>query len=98
MQNQSFDLDVPKYMVYGGLGSVVGHEMAHGLNYLFNTTTNPPKAAVRLIKQYDKCYMGSYNGTNYYVNGSQTLNENVADQGGLLSSYNTYGSFSPEYL
>ena len=49
------------------------------------------EAAECLINQYNKFYLGKVNGQEYYIDGKKTLNENVADHGGLLAASKLYG-------
>lgn len=93
----------PKYLNYGSLAMVIGHEITHGFdnsgrlfdkngNYRNWWSTSSRNAfhskALCLIKQY-----GSYEVYGKYINGGQTLNENIADNGGIKLAYDAYQSW-----
>ncbi|KAH7145377.1 hypothetical protein B0J13DRAFT_501049 [Dactylonectria estremocensis] len=97
-----YDIDFPAYMLYGGMGSVVGHEITHGFDTQgrqYDATGNQTvwwddataerftEASQCFVKQYDKFTITAPNGTQVHVNGEQTINENIADAGGVVSSY-----------
>ncbi|KAH8669436.1 hypothetical protein BGZ61DRAFT_364096 [Ilyonectria robusta] len=97
-----YDVDFPSYMLYGGMGSVVGHEITHGFDTQgrqYDATGNQTiwwddataerftEKAQCFVKQYDKFTITAPNGTQVHVNGEQTINENIADAGGVVSSY-----------
>ncbi|XP_058806095.1 neprilysin-2-like isoform X2 [Phymastichus coffea] len=100
-QSPFFDLDRPKYLNYGGLGFVIGHEIIHGIN----TNDVKRKHAVALksstIKEYQKretCIMkqfSNYTISQVYgnVDGERTYTENIADGGGFRIGYYAYNSW-----
>lgn len=86
---------------YGGIGVVIGHEMTHGFddqgrNYdkdgnlsAWWTKEDEEKFNERakvLVDQYDKIVVLD----TLHADGNYTLGENIADQGGLLVSYQAY--------
>jgi putative endopeptidase len=86
---------------YGGIGVVIGHEMTHGFddqgrNYdkdgnisAWWTAEDEEKFNERakvLVEQYDKIIVLD----DMHADGSYTLGENIADQGGLLVAYQAY--------
>ncbi|KAF7550319.1 hypothetical protein G7Z17_g5809 [Cylindrodendrum hubeiense] len=106
-----YDVDFPPYILYGGMGSVVGHEITHGFDTQgrnFDKTGNQTiwwddATAERFtnksqcfIEQYDKFTVTAPNGTQVHVNGEQTINENIADAGGLVSSYAAWKKLEAE--
>ena len=85
-------------MNFGGIGTVIGHELTHGFDdqgALFDANGNMANwwtkedkknfdsRTGRLAKQYDK--FEALPGL--FVNGKLTLGENIADLGGLLVAY-----------
>ncbi|KAH7146866.1 hypothetical protein B0J13DRAFT_524598 [Dactylonectria estremocensis] len=97
-----YDVNFPPYMLYRGMGSVVGHEITHGFDtqgrqydQTGNMTTCWDEATAErfgekaqcFVKQYDKFTVMAPNGTQVHVNGEQIINENIADAGGVVSSY-----------
>lgn len=78
---------------YGGLGCVIGHEMIHafdedGKNYTPNGTFKNWYTPIdnRRYNIYTKKLIELYNNTkinNRSIDGSSTLNENLADLGGM---------------
>ncbi len=98
LQPPFFDFKADDAVNYGGIGSVIGHEMTHGFDdqgrlYDKNGNLNDwwtkedgEKFKARadvLVKQYDQFVAVD----NLHVNGSLTLGENIADLGGLNVSY-----------
>jgi len=98
LQPPFFNSQQPDYLNYGAMGSTIGHELIHafdrmGSSYdangiLTNWWTNST------LKEYDNlsmCFIDQYNqyvytasdGSKYKLNGKLTLNENLADNGGL---------------
>ena len=96
-----FNMNADDAVNYGAIGVVIGHEMTHGFddqgaNYdakgnMVNWWTEEDKATfnaatAKLAKQYD----GIQITPDLNANGSLTLGENIADQGGLLVSYDAF--------
>ncbi|XP_057663700.1 neprilysin-11-like [Diorhabda carinulata] len=84
---------------YARIGSIIGHEMTHGFDstgMVYNAdgvvdpwwsteTTNAFKIKANcFIDQYNKFYEPEI---EQYVNGSNTINENIADNGGAREAY-----------
>lgn len=102
LQGQFFSADRPRYMNYGAIGFVMGHEITHGFDdqgrqfdvdgNLFEwwepeTRTNYLERAQCIIWQY-----GNYTEplTGLKLNGINTQGENIADNGGIKESYLAY--------
>ncbi|KAL3271530.1 hypothetical protein HHI36_022007 [Cryptolaemus montrouzieri] len=94
-----------KLMDYSHLGMLVGHEITHGFDnvgrqYDENATLGDLWTAETLLnfQNKTKCFEKQY--SNYFVkelnktvDGTLSLNENLADNGGLQNSYKTAKSF-----
>ena len=96
-----FDPQAPAAVNYGAIGMTIGHEISH----VFDTTGSAfdstgrvrnwwkpadlehfKAATARLAAQYD-----TYKPfADLAVNGKQTLNENIADLGGISAAYDAY--------
>ena len=101
LQPPFFNPDADDAVNYGGIGVVIGHEMTHGFddqgrNYdkdgnisAWWTKEDEKKfneKAQVLVDQYDKIIVLD----DLHADGRYTLGENIADQGGLLISYQAY--------
>ena len=100
-----FHPNVPKYLNFGGIGYVIGHEITHGFDDqgkqydssgLLRNWWKPETA-----KHYHKksqCIMwqaGNYTvkQVNMTLNGVITLGENIADYGGVKEARIAYGNY-----
>lgn len=95
-----FDAGWPEYATYGALGVVVGHELTHGFDdqgqrYDKNGILEPwwTNASVKAFDERKECFVKQYSEYEmfgYHINGSLTLGENIADNGGVKSAYQAY--------
>lgn len=98
LQPPFFNLNADDAVNYGGIGVVIGHEMTHGFddqgsNYnaqgnMENWWTESDreifaKSVAKLAEQFSKVEIR----TGLKADGKLTLGENIADQGGVLVSY-----------
>ncbi|OUM65176.1 hypothetical protein PIROE2DRAFT_23940, partial [Piromyces sp. E2] len=104
LQPPFFSSGIPDYINYGGIGSVIGHELTHAFDNngkdfdMFGDYNNWWSENDR--EEYEnlsQCFVNQYNKffipiepRNYYVNGEKTLNENLADNGGLARAYESW--------
>ncbi|MBQ8049644.1 MAG: M13 family metallopeptidase [Bacteroidales bacterium] len=101
LQPPFFNAEADDAVNYGGIGVVIGHEMTHGFddqgrNYdkdgnlsAWWTEEDAEKFNERakvLVEQYDRIVVLD----SLHADGSYTLGENIADQGGLLVSHQAY--------
>ncbi len=101
LQPPFFNAEADDAVNYGGIGVVIGHEMTHGFddqgrNYdkdgnlsAWWTEEDAKKFNERakvLVEQYDRIIVLD----SLHADGSYTLGENIADQGGLLVSHQAY--------
>jgi len=102
LQGQFFSADRPKFLNYGAIGFVIGHEITHGFDdqgrqfdlngnlvdwWQSKTKENYLERASCIIEQY-----GNYSepSTGLKLNGINTQGENIADNGGIKESYLAY--------
>lgn len=98
MQYPFFNPDADDAFNYGGMGSVIGHEITHGFDdqgsqydaegnlknwWSKADRENFEERANKMVRQYGR--YEALDGLN--VNGALTLGENIADLGGLYISY-----------
>nr|RBQ98330.1 hypothetical protein FVER53263_11912 [Fusarium verticillioides] len=101
-QSPIYDVGYPAYITYGGMGSIVGHEITHGFDdsgHQYDKTGNKSawfdekstagfkKSSDCFIKQYGNFTITGPGGEEERIDGELTLGENVADAGGILSSF-----------
>ena len=97
-----FSADLPDYLNYGSIGTVIGHEITHGFDdegrqmghdgRLFNwwsneTLKNFKKASEKIVHQYGSIVDER---TKLNLNGINTQGENIADNGGLKAAFLAY--------
>ncbi|CAF3834479.1 unnamed protein product [Rotaria magnacalcarata] len=102
LQTPFFYKDAPKYLNYGAIGTIIGHEITHGFdNYggLYDKNGNRilwwSNETLSAFNQRKTCIIDQY--SNYtvtqidlQVNGEQTQGENIADNGGLKAAFFAY--------
>ncbi len=96
-----FDANADDAVNYGGIGTVIGHEMLHGFDdegSQFDAQGNLrdwwsksdreqfETRTTKLVQQFD-AYVPI---GKLHINGKLTLGENIADFGGLLVAYDAY--------
>jgi putative endopeptidase len=103
LQEPFFDPDADPAENYGGIGSVIGHEIGHGFDdqgaqydpagNLNDWWAAADKAAFELKS---KALIAQYNGFSprelpgQFVNGALTVGENIGDLGGLTIGHKAY--------
>ena len=101
LQPPFFDAHATAAVNYGALGVVIGHEISHTFDIEGSAVDSTGRvrnwwkpadlahfnaATASLVAQYD-----AYKPLpDLAVNGKQTLNENIADLGGLAAAYDAY--------
>jgi predicted metalloendopeptidase len=101
LQPPFFDANADDAVNYGGIGSVIGHEISHGFDDQgaqydgdgnlrdWWTAADHKKFEAKtraLVAQYD-----AYEAVpGYHVNGALTLGENIGDNSGLAIAYKAY--------
>ncbi|XP_063696900.1 neprilysin-2 isoform X1 [Culicoides brevitarsis] len=102
LQGQFFSADRPKYMNYGAIGFVIGHEITHGFDdqgRQFDKDGNLVdwwnKATKSAYLEKAKCIIEQYGNytepsVKMNLNGINTQGENIADNGGIKEAYLAY--------
>jgi putative endopeptidase len=113
LQPPFFDPQAPAAVNYGAIGSVIGHEISHTFDaegsafdskgrvrnwWTAEDHAHFEQQAEKLEKQYDA--YEPFPGV--HVNGKQTIDENIADLGGIAAAYDGYrasqhGAQGPEW-
>ncbi|XP_031344620.1 neprilysin-2-like isoform X2 [Photinus pyralis] len=102
LQGAYFSIDRPQFMNYGGIGTIIGHEIIHafdskGVKYdkdgkrSYSWSSSAMEALelkkTCLVNQYEKYTIPEL---KVNLNGVQTLAENIADNGGFRVAYLAY--------
>jgi len=106
MQPPFFDASSAEAQVFGALGVVAGHEISHGFDnsganfdakgnwnswWTDATAAEFEARAQCLVDQYSSFYTEAEDGVQLVpVDGTKTLGENIADNGGLHVAFNAY--------
>jgi putative endopeptidase len=104
LQPPFFDPKADDAAIYGGIGSIIGHEISHGFDDQGSqydgdgNLLEPPgwftQADLDKFKEKTKALVAQYSAyepiPGYHVNGELTLGENIADNAGLAISYKAY--------
>lgn len=98
LQPPFFDAEADDAFNYGGIGSVIGHEMTHGFDdqgSQFDATGNLKnwwsEADLKSFKERAQCIINQFNGfeveKGLNMNGQLVAGESIADLGGLVVAY-----------
>ncbi|KAI8975308.1 hypothetical protein BDF20DRAFT_877879 [Mycotypha africana] len=105
LQSPLYNAKSPAYLNYGGIGSVIGHELTHAfdssgrkydgngnlVDWWTNTTAAQFDANSQCyVEQYSRFTVLGADGKPINVNGKLTLGENLADNGGLSAALSAY--------
>ncbi|XP_037705359.1 endothelin-converting enzyme-like 1 [Choloepus didactylus] len=107
LQPTLYDPDFPQSLNYGGIGTIIGHELTHGYDdwggqydragNLLHWWT---EASYSRFLRKAECIVRLYDNFTVYnqrVNGKHTLGENIADMGGLKLAYYAYQKWVREH-
>jgi predicted metalloendopeptidase len=98
LQPPFFDADADDALNYGGMGSVIGHEMTHGFDdqgAKFGATGNLANwwsdSDLKAFQERAQCVIDQFNGfeveKGLNQNGKLVVGESIADLGGLVVAY-----------
>lgn len=101
LQPPFFDAEADDAYNYGGMGSVIGHEMTHGFDdqgSQFDATGNLSnwwtESDLKNFKARAECIVNQFNGfeveKGLNMNGKLVVGESIADLGGLVIAYAAY--------
>ncbi|EIE90773.1 hypothetical protein RO3G_15484 [Rhizopus delemar RA 99-880] len=97
-----YHIELPDYLNYGALGSIIGHEITHAFDdtgrlydghglyqsWWTNASSNEfEDRAQCFVNQYGNFSIEGPNRTQHFVDGQLTLGENLADNGGIAAAY-----------
>ncbi|CAB3998205.1 endothelin-converting enzyme 1-like [Paramuricea clavata] len=100
LQRPFFEPSWPKYLNYGAIGVIMGHELTHGFdshgskfdkygnlnNWWRNGSLDRFQQRVNcMVEQY-----GNFTSQGKKIDGTKTLAENIADNGGLKLAFQAY--------
>ncbi|KAK1829593.1 hypothetical protein QBC39DRAFT_127096 [Podospora conica] len=101
-----FSEQLPGYATFGGLGTVVGHEILHGFDSEGHTYDENgvagnsllDEATLKAFEKKSQCFVDQYSKYEYDLpggkkgktNGTTTLAENLSDAGGLRIAYDAW--------
>lgn len=97
LQKPFFDKDNSLFENYGGIGTIIGHELTHGYDdqgskqdykgELKNWWTSDDLKKFNIISKKVSEQYSSYKINGNHINGLLTLGENMADLGGVVLAY-----------
>ncbi|XP_048460433.1 endothelin-converting enzyme-like 1 [Rhincodon typus] len=100
LQPPLYDSEFPQSLNYGGIGTIIGHELTHGYDDWgshYDKYGNLKKwwteGSYNKFIRRAQCIVNLYENFTVYdqmVNGQLTLGENIADMGGLKLAYYAY--------
>ncbi|CAF4540229.1 unnamed protein product [Rotaria sp. Silwood1] len=108
LQAPTFDKDLPKYLNYGGIGTIIGHEITHGFDTIgrqFDRNGNQvswwTNQTIAAFDKQNECFIQQYSNytvlsLNRQVDGALTISENLADNGGLKEAFFAYRKWAQE--
>ncbi|KAI0238129.1 Endothelin-converting enzyme 1 [Lamellibrachia satsuma] len=103
LQKPFYDPTFPMAVNFGSIGSIMGHELTHAFDNsgrLFDKVGNMKgwwtEKSSKAFDEQTQCMInqyGNYTVRGKHLSGKVTLAENIADNGGLKTSYEAYMSW-----
>lgn len=106
LQPPFYHRHLPRSFNFGGIGVVIGHEMAHGFDdkgRYFDPSGNLRRwwsgQAIESFNRQAECFVSQYGQYRMHeiggvaVNGASTHGENIADNAGLRQAYRAYDAW-----
>ncbi|XP_029343547.1 neprilysin-2 [Acyrthosiphon pisum] len=109
LQGAFFSNDRPQYMIYGGIGFIIGHEITHGFDSTGkrfdmhgNKTNWWTEETNKRFMEKQSCFINQYGNYTVHeiglkVDGNLTLSDNMSDNGGLKLTYDAYRVWVKEH-
>uniref|UniRef100_A0A0N4ZGN3 Peptidase_M13 domain-containing protein n=1 Tax=Parastrongyloides trichosuri TaxID=131310 RepID=A0A0N4ZGN3_PARTI len=109
LERPFFDINFLTSMKYGGYGFIIGHEIVHGfsgnsLKYLVANVEGNLLSDESYEEYNDRmrCIINQYESQSKDIsgqtyNGTQILEENISDNGGIKLAYNAYKKIVKKY-
>ncbi|KAA0187340.1 hypothetical protein HAZT_HAZT010876, partial [Hyalella azteca] len=109
LQGTFFNAERPKYLNFGSIGFVIGHEITHGFDDVgrqFDYKGDlkewwEPETKAKFIEK-SKCIIHQYGNytapeVGLKLNGVNTQGENIADNGGIKEAYYAYNQYVSDH-
>ncbi|XP_077531286.1 membrane metallo-endopeptidase-like 1 [Haemaphysalis longicornis] len=102
LQGLFYTEGLPRSISFGGIGSVVGHELTHGFDNVGRQFDSYGELTQwwtnKSLKNFERkalCFVYQYGNicdaeAQMKLNGFNTVNENIADNGGVRTAYKAY--------
>ncbi|RWS26503.1 hypothetical protein B4U80_00351 [Leptotrombidium deliense] len=106
LQPPNYFPNAPLAVNFGGIGTVIGHEITHGFDEegsLYDHKGEQKKwwkiETWKLYKQKVNCFIKQYSEyvdplTGIKINGKRTVGDNIADNGGVHQAFKAYKTYS----
>ncbi|XP_012945909.1 membrane metallo-endopeptidase-like 1 [Aplysia californica] len=105
LQPPFYSKDSPKFLNYGGIGTVTGRELTHGFDYRgrqFDKTGHLKQwwsdSSTQMFKDKAQCFVDQYSAyvtevAHMNVSEIEPLGENIAASGGIRQAFRAYRSW-----
>lgn len=92
MQSPFFDEAAEDAMNYGGIGMIIAHEFTHAFHHIIENLTNESdrQKFENKLSILGETYSNFCPKEGYCVDSNRTMQENIADYGGIIIAYQAY--------